>query len=62
METTRKKNWEFYFELEDGRRTYFEKECIAPSRTKIWKSLNDYLMNEEVVKIGFGVKPKNRLK
>ena len=51
-------NWEFYFELEDGRRTYFEKECKEPTRTKLWRSLKDYLIEEQCRSIGFGIKPR----
>lgn len=54
------KNWEFYFELKDGNRTYFEQECKEPTRTKLWKSLNDYLNEEQVKAIGLGVKPKTK--
>ena len=52
------RNWEFYFELKDGRRTYFEQECKEPTRTKLWKTLHDRLNEEEVKSIAFGVKPK----
>jgi len=54
------KNWEFYFELKDGRRTYFEQECKEPQRTKLWKALNDSLCEEEVRAIGFEIKPRLR--
>jgi hypothetical protein len=53
------KNWEFYFELKDGSRTYFEQECKEPTRTKLWKALHDRLNEEEVRAIAVGVKPKN---
>ncbi len=52
------RNWEFYFELKDGSRTYFEQECKEPTRTKLWRNLNESLMEEEVSVIGFGVKPR----
>jgi hypothetical protein len=42
------RNWEFYF----------EKECKEPTRTKLWRNLNESLMEEEVSVIAFGVKPK----
>jgi hypothetical protein len=51
------KNYEFYFESLDGKRVYFEKVCKSPTRTKIWKSLNDYLYSDnDVIAIGVGVK------
>ena len=53
------RNWEFYFELKDGSRTYFEQECKEPRRTKLWRALHDRLNEEEVRSIAFGVKPKN---
>lgn len=51
------KTYEFYFENLKGERVYFEQVCKEPRRTKIWKSLNDYLYSDNnVIAIGVGVK------
>ena len=51
------KTYEFYFENLKGERVYFEQACKDPRRTKIWKSLSDYLYSDnDVIAIGVGVK------